>query len=146
MARNLIANGLGYGEAGRLGYFFRLRGFGFSAGAVPCLRSESGYQASIMALTFVLTLLIPLFKLVPPLYRWRIRSRVHRKYKELLMLEGQIGEEDPAKLAAALDAISKEILDLEIPPSYADELYHLRSHIDMVRQRLQGSQPAGNMQ
>ncbi|MEM7234018.1 MAG: TAXI family TRAP transporter solute-binding subunit [Planctomycetota bacterium] len=84
----------------------------------------------------LLTLLIPLFKLVPPLYRWRIRSRVHRQYKELLRLEGQIGEEDPAKLAAALDAISKEILDLEIPPSYADELYHLRSHVQIVRSRL----------
>ena len=43
--------------------------------------------------------------------------------------------------ASDLDRIEEHVERLPVPLSYADELYSLRSHITLVRQRLDG-QPA----
>jgi hypothetical protein len=42
------------------------------------------------------------------------------------------------ELLAELDTIEAKVGQISLPLSYADELYALRSHIQLVRRRLQG--------
>jgi hypothetical protein len=80
--------------------------------------------------------LIPLSRVVPPLYEFRIRSRIFRWYGQLRTVEGAIGERPLADLLGELDGIEQRVGQISVPLSYADELYALRSHIGLVRQRL----------
>lgn len=88
----------------------------------------------------LLTLLFPLFKILPPTYRWRVRSRIYRYYRELLDVE-TILHNDPT--AAELTRCSEQLKELEnklnevsVPTSYADTLYNLRLHLKLVHDRL----------
>jgi hypothetical protein len=90
-------------------------------------------------------LILPLSKIVPPLYVWRIRSRVYRWYGQLRTVEQalddapeaqrkQVGEEQLQRL----NEIEERVNHLSVPLSFADEFYGLRSHINFVRQRIVG--------
>ncbi|MEM1449251.1 MAG: TAXI family TRAP transporter solute-binding subunit [Planctomycetota bacterium] len=97
-------------------------------------------RLKILILPF-LTLLLPLFRLAPPLYRWRIRRRILRWYKQIMNLEHRLraGEATDAELrsaAAELDHMDAELAQVSVPLGYADELYHLRLHLRMVREDL----------
>jgi TRAP-type uncharacterized transport system substrate-binding protein len=91
-------------------------------------------------------LVIPLSKIVPPLYAWRIRSRVYRWYGQLRAVEQAMEnapEDRRAEVQAAqlqrLDEIENRVNHISIPLSYADALYGLRSHINLVRQRVRAA-------
>jgi TRAP transporter TAXI family solute receptor len=88
-------------------------------------------------------LIIPLSKIVPPLYVWRIRSRVYRWYGQLRAVEQALEsavdghrEQARAELLRRLDDIEQRVNHISIPLAYADALYGLRSHINFVRQRV----------
>ena len=81
--------------------------------------------------------LIPLTRIVPPLYEFRIRSRVFRWYGQLRAVEQARDRRPREELLAELDDIDRRVSQVTVPLSYADELYALRSHIQAVRQRLQ---------
>ena len=85
----------------------------------------------------LLTLLIPLSRILPSAYRWRMRSKVIRCYKDLSRLEadlrGRAAGEDTSAFAAELARIEGEVRELHIPPGYLDSAYALRLHIDLVR-------------
>ncbi|MCB1772394.1 MAG: ABC transporter substrate-binding protein [Gammaproteobacteria bacterium] len=83
----------------------------------------------------LLVLLIPLIKVMPPIYHWRMRARIYRWYDELEMAEERSrgGEVDSAWLAKELDRIEGEVRRVKVPSSFTDQLYHLREHIDLVR-------------
>ncbi|MDB5745225.1 MAG: C4-dicarboxylate transporter substrate-binding protein [Massilia sp.] len=96
-------------------------------------------------------LVIPLSKIVPPLYVWRVRSRVYRWYGELRAVEqaweGVVDEQREivrADLLRRLDDIEESVNHISIPLAYADGLYGLRGHINIVRQRV-GAQPVGGL-
>lgn len=88
-------------------------------------------------------LIIPLSRIVPPLYVWKVRSRVYRWYGQLRMVEQAIEDVPsekcsvvyPAQLAR-LNEIEEKVNRISIPLSFADELYGLRSHINFVRKRI----------
>jgi len=95
-------------------------------------------RLKVMLLPLVL-MLIPLFKIMPPLYAWRMRSRVYRWYHELEMVDEQLSlnsNADKQLLAQELDRIEEDVRQVDVPLSFAHQLYHLRQHIDLVRQRL----------
>jgi hypothetical protein len=89
-----------------------------------------------LALLSIVAVLIPLARVVPPLYEFRIRSRVFRWYAQLRRVEDSIGERPPDELLRELDGLEARIGRVNVPLSYADELYTARSHVAMVRQRL----------
>jgi hypothetical protein len=89
-----------------------------------------------LALLSIVAILIPLTRIVPPLYEFRVRSRVFRWYGELRAIEGALGERPGDELRRELDAIETRVERIAVPLSYADELYALRSHIQLVRARL----------
>jgi TRAP-type uncharacterized transport system substrate-binding protein len=83
--------------------------------------------------------LIPLTRIVPPLYEFRIRSRVFRWYGQLRAVEQAQGRRPASELLAELDDIDRHVSQVTVPLSYADELYALRGHIQAVRLRLQAN-------
>ena len=91
-----------------------------------------------VALFSIVAVLIPLSRLVPPLYQHRVRSRVFRWYRNLRQIEQSLERKDAsaAELLADLDKLEAQAARIVVPLSYADELYALRAHIHMVRQRL----------
>jgi NMT1-like family len=91
-----------------------------------------------LALVSIIAVLIPLSRVVPPLYEFRIRSRVFRWYGQLREIEAALGEPDAdvTPLRTRLDDLDARVGRISVPLSYADELYALRSHIELVRARL----------
>jgi len=95
-------------------------------------------------LASIVVVLIPLSRVVPPLYQFRVRSRVFRWYGQLRRVEEAQGHRPPEELLKELDAIESHVEQVSVPLSYADELYALRSHIALVRQRLNAAMAAGS--
>jgi hypothetical protein len=82
-------------------------------------------------------LVLPLSKVVPPIYVWRIRSRVYRWYGQLRAVEQEVDQGKPREeLLHRLDQIEERVNRLTVPLSFADEFYGLRNHIEFVRQKL----------
>ena len=88
----------------------------------------------------LLTLMIPLIKIMPPTFRWQARKKVYRWYKELKSLDIEHPDQVPADTLHTsihkLDEIEEEARKVTVPLSYSDELYNLRLHIDLVRNKL----------
>lgn len=93
----------------------------------------------VVVLPFI-GLAIPLVKLLPPVYRWRIRRRLLHRYAALDAV-------DPfAKPVSDADDLERRLKKLEeldresaveiVPRSYLDDVYKLRRDIDLVRRRL----------
>jgi TRAP-type uncharacterized transport system substrate-binding protein len=93
-----------------------------------------------VVLVSIIAVLIPLSRIVPPLYEFRVRSRVFRWYRQLREIEDAAGGTGaaPAELLRQLEALDARVGRISVPLSHADELYALRSHIVLVRRRLQG--------
>ncbi len=88
----------------------------------------------------LIVLLIPLFKIVPPTFRWRIRSRITRWYKEIQVID-MVLDEEPEKseldqLASDIVSIDRQVTQVHVPLGYADQLYDLRLHIDLVKKKI----------
>lgn len=90
-----------------------------------------------LVLGIILAVLLPLSRIVPPLYQFRIRSRVFRWYGQLRDIEQRVHarEGGQAELARELDALDDRVARISVPLSYAGELYALRNNIDAVRRR-----------
>lgn len=95
-----------------------------------------------LALGIILAIVLPLSRIVPPLYEFRIRSRVFRWYGQLRGIEERAGLRlaSKAELIDELRQLEARAAKVSVPLSYADELYALRNHIELVRQRLEKGQ------
>ena len=91
-----------------------------------------------VALFAIITVLIPISRMVPPLYRFRVRSKIFRWYRNLRLIEAELeaNERPREDLLTSLDKLEERVASIRVPLSYADELYALRSHIDLVRSKL----------
>ncbi|HEX9050333.1 MAG TPA: TAXI family TRAP transporter solute-binding subunit [Anaeromyxobacter sp.] len=93
----------------------------------------------LMVLVPLVILLVPIFRTLPTVYRWRVRQRLFRIYGALLELERDVKEhatEDRAALLERLEAVERRADALRIPVGFADSFYVLREHILFVRSRL----------
>jgi len=90
----------------------------------------------------IVVVLIPGLRLVPTIYAWRVKSRIYKRYGELMALErAALADPDPEERVALLkrlDEIEKTVITVKMPGSVADQLYVLRQHITWVRERLSG--------
>lgn len=91
-----------------------------------------------LVLGILLAVMLPLSRIVPPLYQFRVRSRVFRWYGRLREIENDMeaGQADPVEMHKALDTLEAQVEKVSVPLSYADELYALRNHIHLVRKKL----------
>ena len=94
-----------------------------------------------VALFSIVVVLLPISRMVPPLYRFRVRSRIFRWYRNLLVIEAELeAKERPREeLLQSLNKLEARVANIRVPLAYADELYALRSHIALVRERLRAS-------
>lgn len=94
----------------------------------------------IVLLVPIFALLIPLLKVAPAIYTWRVRRKVFRCYGELKFLEDDLNHHfEVAKLddyRARLDALDEEASQLHVPLGFTDLVYTLREHVNLVRQIL----------
>lgn len=88
----------------------------------------------------IIAILIPVTRFVPPLYTFRVRSRVFRWYRHLREIEDALARNTakPADLLRELNELDGKTAHVVVPLSFTDELYALRSYIQLVRDRLQG--------
>lgn len=85
-------------------------------------------------------LAIPLVKLVPPAYRWRIRRRILSLYSQLESIDPSVNavadNEDLSARLQMLESLEKNSLIDKVPREYTDDIYKLRRDIDLVRRKL----------
>jgi TRAP transporter TAXI family solute receptor len=95
----------------------------------------------VKVLILPLLVLVPIVRMVPPAYNWRIRSKIIKRYRDVVDVDHRLASRpstaECAQLLAELDRIEDEVRDLRIPLGYADAHYHLRLHLDLVRRRVQ---------
>lgn len=95
---------------------------------------------SLLILIPLLAILIPASRAVPALYVWLVRRRLIYWYRQLKALERRLDSRG-AKLEleshqADLERIDSAVRRIRVPSYFSNELYDLRLHIDLVRQRL----------
>jgi len=88
----------------------------------------------------VAALLYPLFKFMPNIYDWFMRSKIMRLYDEMRLIESEMEDQgyglDAGVINAKLDQLDQRANRLSLPTTYASMLYGLRSHIDLIRSRM----------
>ena len=93
----------------------------------------------------LLGILLPVVKFAPALYAWRIRRRIVYWYHELRKVEADIGTESGAAAIAEglgeIERIERAVNRIPVPLAFANQLYDLRGHIEVVRHRLEAMRP-----
>jgi TRAP transporter TAXI family solute receptor len=84
--------------------------------------------------------LIPLIGIMPWVYTWRNRSKYYQWYRELRKLEKELTEhprpQDIKECQARLDRIERSVNSIRVSVVFYDELFILKEHIQMVREKL----------
>ncbi len=116
------------------------RGPSFLYRVLPHRTAATIDRLKILLLPFV-TLLIPVLRLAPPIYRWRIRSRIYRWYEDLKWIDESrrhdLSKEELDELVATIAELEQEVTDVSVPLSYMDEYYRLRNHVELIHRKLE---------
>ncbi len=92
----------------------------------------------IVLLVPLVVVLLPIVRIAPSIYYWRIRSRIYRWYGELKFLELEIKERfdrtEVKRYSDLIDDLEKRAYMRPLPIAFTGDVYTLRQHIDMVRQ------------
>ena len=111
-------------------------GFSFS---VASFISNHGAQ-TILLLIPSLVILVPLLRALPSIYSWTVRRRLFYWYRQLKALETKLDhpspDDDLPTLQAEIERIDTGVRRIRYPLNFSDQFYHLRLHINLVRQRL----------
>ncbi len=93
-----------------------------------------------VVLGIIVAVLLPLSRILPPLYQFRVRSRVFKWYAQLREIENRVEADGSSSHAAGLvqelNQLETKVEKVNVPLSYADELYSLRNNIHLVRKKL----------
>jgi hypothetical protein len=85
-------------------------------------------------------ILIPLIGITPWIYTWRNRSKFYRWYRELKNLDREIIEhfqpENSSHYQERLVQIEKAVDRIKVSVTFYDEVFVLKEHIQMVREKL----------
>lgn len=94
-------------------------------------------RLKVMILPLVV-LMIPLMKIMPPIYTWRMRSKIYRWYQQLekIDLANALPNSNLTELKQQLNIIEQEVIHVRVPLSFASQLYDLHQHIELVKRRL----------
>ena len=96
----------------------------------------------LVSIVVLLPLLIPLSRIGPQIYRWRVRRRLLYWYGALKALEARskasATSAERSRQLAELDRIETAVDEIPIPAGYRDQHFQLRETVDTVRSRLTG--------
>lgn len=118
---------------------------------VPLLQRHLPFWIASIADRYVVLLIpfivimLPLLRSMGPIYTWRMRARVFRWYEHLrrvdrLIINGQIEGSIDTEIAD-LRALESDLSRVEVPLSYAHELYSLHLHVRYMINRLETMKP-----
>lgn len=111
-------------------------GFPFS---VAAFISNHGAQ-TVLLLIPSLVILLPILRMLPSVYAWTVRRRLFYWYRQLKTLEAKLDhpspDDDLPALQAEIERIDTGVRRIRYPLNFSDQFYHLRLHINLVRQRL----------
>lgn len=102
-------------------------------------------ERAIVFLVPLLTVMIPMMKILPAVYKWRFRQRLLHWYAQLKEVEEDVADlergapttnEVATTLHGRLDQIDDAVRQLPVPIQFAEQFYNLRNHLDLVRERL----------
>src|SRR5262249_53362017 len=100
----------------------------------------SDHAATLLGAIGVLAIVLPLTRAIPTLYAWMVRRRLVYWYRHLKVLERRLDVGGPgydgAAVKAEFERIDSHVRVMHVPAFYANQLYDLRGHINLVRQRL----------
>jgi uncharacterized protein len=124
----------------------------FRSGPSIARRYLPFWAASVVERAFILllpllTLAIPLIKFAPAIYNWQVSRRIVKWYRRLRLIEMETDGDDVSPrrrqtLVAELDSIQSQVGAISVPSGYAQNLYELRLHIDLVRRLIEVPQRA----
>jgi uncharacterized protein len=97
------------------------------------------FDRSLLVLLPLLAIMVPLIRIVPTIYAWRVKNRMYRWYGELKFLETQLRDasapEHFDEYLAKVDWIEEQVAHMRIPINYSEHFYVLQEHIDLVRRK-----------
>jgi hypothetical protein len=105
-------------------------------------------QRAIAVLVTAIALGFPMFRFLPSAYTWITRRRLFYWYAQLKKLEASFDaspvNQHLAETQAEIERIEEAVSHIHFPLTFSDQLYNLRSHIEIVRRKItsQGNAPA----
>ncbi|MBT3070198.1 ABC transporter substrate-binding protein [Rhodomicrobium sp. Az07] len=98
-------------------------------------------RAAILILPMI-GVVIPLARIAPLLYNWRMRQRILHWYRELKRIEQNLtykkaSAEFVDQKERDLDRVEEAVWRLSVPTHLSADLYTLRDHVEFVRRRIQ---------
>ena len=85
-------------------------------------------------------IVIPLFRVLPGLYRWSMHRRVWRHYQEIREIEVKLGLESSREELRSLDArlaeLDEQLGAMRLPGPFRGGAYDARLHVELVRRRI----------
>jgi hypothetical protein len=96
-------------------------------------------QRALAVLVTALAIGYPLVRLMPVAYTWFNRRRLFYWYAQLKALEASFDTDPTDKhltKQAEIERIEDAVSHIQFPLTFSDQVYNLRSHIDIVRQKI----------
>jgi len=97
-------------------------------------------QRAIAVLVAAVAVGLPLLHYLPMLYKWSARRRLLYWYGQLKALEASFdantSDRHLAEKRAEIERIEDAVSRIRFPLTFTDQLYDLRSHIDVVRRKI----------
>lgn len=120
--------------------YYHERGVPFLQRYLPFWIASIVDRYVVLLIPFI-AIMLPLLKSMGPLYAWRMRARVYRWYAHLRRVDKLIHRDaiDQVldKEIEALLSLENELTQVDVPLSYAHELYSLHLHVSYMISRLQ---------
>ncbi len=96
-------------------------------------------QRAIAVLVTGIAIGLPLVHFLPLVYNWITRRRLFYWYGQLKALEASFNagskDKDLSEKHAEIERIEDAVSHIRFPLAFADQVYNLRSHIDIVRRK-----------
>ena len=97
-------------------------------------------QRAIAVLVAAIALGLPMFRFLPWAYNWITRRRLFYWYAQLKKLEASFDarpvNQHLAETQAEIERIEEAVSHIRFPLTFSDQLYNLRSHIEIVRRKI----------
>jgi TRAP transporter TAXI family solute receptor len=96
-------------------------------------------QRAIAVLVAAIALGLPTARLLPLAYNWITRRRLFYWYAQLKALEASFDDPVAKHLSekqAEIERIEEAVSHIRFPLTFSDQLYNLRSHIEIVRRKI----------
>jgi hypothetical protein len=97
-------------------------------------------QRAIAVLVAAIAVGLPAFRFLPVAYQWIMRRRLVYWYGKLKALEASFDADTTDKSLPEkkieIERIEDAVSQIHFPLTFTDQLYNLRSHIDIVRRKM----------